>query len=55
LVRVTPEGRCRFETVTPEIQRYHATQFAGLSAAEIDEFARLAGTAMWSQGERPDT
>jgi DNA-binding MarR family transcriptional regulator len=55
LVRATAEGRRRFEAITPEIQRYHATQFASLSSAEVDEFARLAGTAVWSPVERPDT
>ena len=48
LVRATSEGRRRFEAITPEIQRYHATQFASLSADEIAEFARLAGAAVWN-------
>lgn len=48
LVRATSEGRRRFEAITPEIQRYHATQFASLSTDEIAEFARLAGAAVWN-------
>ena len=48
LVRATAEGRRRFEATTPEIQRYHATQFASLTPEEVAEFARLAGAAVWN-------
>lgn len=48
LVRATSEGHRRFAAITPEIQRYHATQFSGLSAGEIAEFSRLAGAAVWN-------
>ena len=48
LVRATSEGRRRFEALTPEIQRYHATQFASLTPEEVAEFARLAGAALWN-------
>jgi DNA-binding MarR family transcriptional regulator len=47
LVRATAEGRARFAAVTPRIQAFHATQWANLTAAELREFGRLAGKAMW--------
>lgn len=52
LVRATAMGHRRFTAITPEIQRYHATQFASLSAPEIAEFSRLAGAAVWNAPTR---
>ena len=48
LVRATPEGRRRFDAVTPKIQRFHASQWSNLTAAEIHELGRLAAKALWT-------
>ncbi len=52
LVRATPAGRERFEAVTPKLQAFHATQWANLAAAEVQELRRLLAKALWgSAGE----
>ena len=47
LVRATPEGRERFEAVTPKLQQFHATQWANLSHAEMRDLHRLLAKALW--------
>ena len=47
LVRATQAGRDRFETVTPKLQAFHATQWANLTRAEVDELHRLLAKALW--------
>jgi DNA-binding MarR family transcriptional regulator len=51
LVRATPAGRQRFAAVTPEIQAYHASQWANLSRDELRDFGRLAGKALWGTSD----
>jgi len=46
-VRATADGRARFEAVTPRIQAFHASQWDNLTADELRELGRLAGTALW--------
>lgn len=47
LVRPTPEGRRRFEAVTPKLQAFHADQWSNLTAAETEELRSLLQKAMW--------
>ena len=49
LVRATPEGRARFEAVTPLLKAFHAKQWSNLSAEELAELGRLAGKALWGE------
>ena len=53
LVRATPEGRERFEAVTPKLQQFHATQWANLSHAEMRELHRLLAKALWGSAGEP--
>ena len=51
LVRATPEGRERFEVVTPKLQAFHATQWANLTHAEVHELHRLLAKALWESAD----
>ena len=51
LVRATPEGRERFESVTPKLQAFHATQWANLTHAEVHELHRLLAKALWESAD----
>ena len=53
LVRATPAGRKRFEAVTPKLQAFHATQWANLTHAEIQELHRLLAKALWESAGEP--
>ena len=54
LVRATAQGRARFEAVTPQIQAFHAAQWANLTADELRELGRLAGKALWAPANPDD-
>ena len=54
LVRATAQGRARFEAVTPQIQAFHAEQWANLSGDELRELGRLAGKALWAPANPSD-
>jgi DNA-binding MarR family transcriptional regulator len=47
LVRATAEGHRRFRAVTPKIQEFHSSQWAGLTRVEVRELNRLLAKALW--------
>jgi DNA-binding MarR family transcriptional regulator len=49
LVRATAAGRERFEALTPQVQRFHATQWSNLDTGEVDRLRVLLAKALWGR------
>lgn len=54
LVRVTDEGRARFERLIPKVQDFHRRQWTFLDAEELSTFDALLMKAMWRGEPRID-
>ena len=54
LVRVTPEGRQRFERLVPKVQDFHRRQWTFLDTEELSAFDALLVKAMWRGEHRAD-
>jgi DNA-binding MarR family transcriptional regulator len=55
LARATPAGRKVFARLTPKLRDYHRSQWANLSASELQTLNSLLGRALWGTaiGDRP--
>ena len=47
LVRATEDGRRRFAALTPQIQEFHAGQWANLTGREVEDLRTLLAKALW--------
>ena len=54
LVRVTTEGRQRFERLVPKVQDFHRRQWTFLTTEELSTFDALLVKAMWRGQHKTD-